>query len=423
MVAVISGNGLGLLGTSASALGLGSQGGLGQSGASQYVNVATGNLVLQQRDEQLVAQGLLAGLTRTYNSLGGTGDVGAGAWLLGLDRRLGALSGTLNTAGSTITRDGGDGEEEIFTYDATRGLYVGTTKSGAEDTLAWSAGDGTWTYTGGGDRMQETYSGAGVLTDLTDSKSGAHYHLGYDATTQALVSVTADDGEALLLGYTNGQISSLSSLEVPPGGGTAVTVSRVSYVYDSLGRLSTVTTDLTPDNTADASTFSTTYTYDGDSLRVASLTQSDGVTVGYTYAQDSQGNYRVASVTTGSGADAQTLSFSYDLTNLATTVTDASGRAWTYGYDAAGNLTSVTSPAVNGQRQVTSYTYIADGHLASMTDALGNTTIYRYDDRGNRILERDAAGNTVTSTYSADDQLLTRTVYRTPDPDGTDAAG
>ncbi|WP_017462622.1 putative Ig domain-containing protein [Dyella ginsengisoli] len=422
MVAVISGNGLGLLGTSASALRLGSQGGLGQSGASQYVNVATGNLVLQQRDEQLVAQGLLAGLTRTYNSLGSTGDVGAGAWLLGLDRRLGALSGSLNTAGSTITRDGGDGEEEIFTYDATRGLYVGTTQSGAEDTLAWSAGDGTWTYTGGGDRMQETYSGAGVLTDLTDGKSGAHYKLSYNPTTQQLTSVMADDGEGLSLEYQDGRVSSLSTMEIPTTGGAVTTVSRVSYHYDSLGRLQTVTTDLTPDNTTDASTFSTTYTYDGDSLRVASLTQSDGVTVGYTYAQDSQGNYRVASVTTGSGTDAQTLSFSYDLTNQSTTVTDASSRVWTYGYDAAGNLTSVTSPAVNGQRQVTSYTYTADGHLASMTDALGNTTIYRYDDRGNRILERDAAGNTVTSTYSADDQLLTRTVYRTPDPDGTDAA-
>ncbi|MDW2981789.1 putative Ig domain-containing protein [Rhodanobacter sp. KK11] len=422
MVAVISGNGLGLLGTSASALGPDSRGGLGQSGASQYVNVATGNLVLQDRDEQLVAQGLLAGLTRTYNSLGSTGDVGAGAWLLGLDRRLGSLTGTLGTAGSTISRDGGDGEEELFTYDAARGLYAGTTKAGAEDTLVWSAGSATWTYTGGGSRQQETYSAAGALTDLTDGKSGAHYHLGYDSVTQQLASVTADDGEALLLGYADGRLGSLSTVEIPAGGGAAVTRQRVTYGYDTLGRLQSVTTDLTPDNAGDAQAFTTTYAYDGDSLRLASLTQSDGVAVQYTYAQDGQGAYRVASVTTGSGAAAQTLSFGYDLASRTTTVTDAGGRAWTYGYDAAGNLTAVTSPAVNGQRQVTSYTYTAEGYPASMTDALGQTTLYRYDAHGNRILERDAAGDTVNYTYNADDQLLTRTVYRRADPDGTDAA-
>lgn len=396
MVAVISGSGLGLLGTSASTLGSSSQSGLGQSGSTQYVNVATGNLVLQARDEQLIAQGLLAGLTRTYNSLGSVGDVGAGAWLLGLDRRLGSLTGTLNTAGSTISRDGGDGEEELFTYDVTRGLYAGTTKDGAaEDTLAWSSDSNTWMFTGGGDRTQETYTAAGVLTDVTDGKSGAHYHLEHDSITQQLASVTADDGEALLLGYANGRISSLSTVEIPAGGAAAVMRQRVTYGYDTLGRLQSVSTDLTPDDTGDARVFTTTYAYDGDSLRLASLTQSDGVGVQYTYAQDGQGAYRVASVTTGSGAAAQTLGFSYDLTSRTTTVTDAGGRAWTYGYDAVGNLISVTSPAVNGQRQVTGYTYTVEGYLASMTDALGQTTLYRYDAHGNRVLERDAAGNTV----------------------------
>ena len=135
MVAVIAGNGLGLLGTSLQQLGLGLNGqpGLGQSGASQYVNVATGNLILQGQDERLVEQRFLAGVLRTYNSLGSTGDLGsAGGWLLGLDRKLGPVTGTLNTAGSTITRTGSDGEEETFTYDVTRGLYVGTNKSGAK---------------------------------------------------------------------------------------------------------------------------------------------------------------------------------------------------------------------------------------------------------------------------------------------------
>ncbi|HEX7112531.1 MAG TPA: putative Ig domain-containing protein, partial [Mizugakiibacter sp.] len=424
MVAVIAGNGLGLLGTSLAQLGVvpGGQAGVGQSGTSQYVNVATGNLVLQSQDERLVVQGLLAGLVRTYNSLGTTGDYGAGGWLLGLDRRLGNLTGTLNTAGSTITRDGGDGEAEVFTYDTVRGVYVASTERGADDTLAWDGGSSTWTYIAGGSRGEETYSAAGTLTGLLDGKSGASYTLSYDAGNR-LAQVTAGDGEALVLGYdADGRLDSLSTLEIPPGGGAAIASRRVTYGYDTLGRLSTVTTDLTPSDTADSSVFATTYTYDGTSLRIASLTQSDGVTVSYTYAQDSQGAYRIATVTTGSGGAAQTLGFSYDLGNRETTVTDASGRAWTYTYDAAGNLITVTSPAVNGQRQITRYTYTADGHVASMTDAQGHTTVYQYDERGNRLLERDALGNTIAYTYSTDDQLLTRTVYRMADPDGDGTA-
>jgi len=223
MVAVIAGNGLGLLGTSLQQLGLSLNGqpGLGQSGGSQYVNVATGNLVLQGQDERLIEQGLLAGLVRTYNSLGTTGDLGsAGSWLLGLDRKLGTVTGTLNAVGSTVTRDGGDGEEEVFTYDATRGMYVAANESGAEDTLQWDAASSTWTYTAGGSRDEEIYNDSGQLTALTDGKSGTSYTLAYNASNQ-LRTVTASDGEVLELGYDgSGRVTSLSTLQIPPGGST-----------------------------------------------------------------------------------------------------------------------------------------------------------------------------------------------------------
>lgn len=85
MVAVIAGNGLGLLGTSLQQLGLslGGQPGLGQSGASQYVNVATGNLILQGQDERLIEQGCLRGwyALTTALVLPGIGAVRvAGCW-------------------------------------------------------------------------------------------------------------------------------------------------------------------------------------------------------------------------------------------------------------------------------------------------------------------------------------------------------
>ena len=123
MVAVIAGNGLGLLGTSLQQLGLGPGGqlGLGQSGASQYVNVATGNLVLQGQDERLIEQGLLAGLVRTYNSLGTTSDLGgAGGWYSGTPSMLSshraqsgaAEVGAVNTATALIP--GSDNRPKVY---------------------------------------------------------------------------------------------------------------------------------------------------------------------------------------------------------------------------------------------------------------------------------------------------------------------
>ncbi len=72
MTQIISGEGLGLQGSS---LGLGRYGpkgaaGLGQGGESVYLNAATGNLIIRQQDGFLADLGLDLNLFETYNSLG-----------------------------------------------------------------------------------------------------------------------------------------------------------------------------------------------------------------------------------------------------------------------------------------------------------------------------------------------------------------
>ena len=195
---------------------------------------------------------------------------------------------------------------------------------------------------------------------------------------------------------------------------------QVEYNYDSLGRLTTVTTDLTPadGSIADGVVFVTNYTYDDTTTRIASVTQSDGTSVFFTY--DAAG--RVSTVKDHSGATSTQLVFTYSTATNSTAITDGNGQVWTYRYDATTQqLTEILTPTVGGAALSTKFTYDASGNLVSITDARNNTVTYGYDSNGNRTLERDALGNTVTRTFSTLNQMLTETRYRTADPDGAGA--
>ncbi|MDR3443766.1 putative Ig domain-containing protein [Dyella sp.] len=411
MVAVISGSGLGLGNTSLTQLGQtsGGQASIGQAGGGQYLNLATGNLVLQNADEGLIVDGLPLNLLRTYNSLGqASGNQG---WLFGFTRNLSAVTGTLNTAGSTLSRIADDGSTVTYAYNATLGVYVSQGQSGAGDRLSWNATTSNWTWTEGASRVQETYNASGQLQTLSDPETGASYSFGYNASN-TLNTITASDGDQLQLGYTNGALTSLTISEIPPGGSTAVVRQQVTYGYDSQGRLQTVTTTLASDtHSSSTASYSTSYTYDGTSDRVTSVTQSDGTTVSYTYAADSNGTERVATITTGTGAAAQTLTLGYNLATDTTTVTDGLGNITTYTYNAAGQLAQVAAPAVNGSSPTTQYSYDANGNVLQVTDANGGITSYTYDANGNRLSAEDSTGHTVTYTYNADNQVISQTTY------------
>ena len=445
MVAVVSGNGLGLFNSSLTQLGtaLGGQAGIGQSRDSQYLNIATGNLSLTGWDESLFGRGLSTGLVRTYNSAGSFGEAGADGWQTGYERTVHLASGTLNTAGSIVERATADGGVQAFAWDAARNAYVLTAGDGAHDTITLSGTgvDARWLWTEGSSQTQETYAAgltptaAGRLERIVDLATGAGYELSYNTDNQ-LSTITGANGETLEFTYASatGPLVAVSTRE-RDAAGVLVLKGQVTYGYDAANRLSWVQTDLTPDvdtdNTWDSATlanndgkrFRTSYTYaDATSLRITNISSSDGVSVTYSY----DGSGRVASITQGSASDgsAQTLTYTYNAN--ATDVTDSAGRTWTYQYDGNGQLTAVLAPAVNGQRPVTSYSYDADGNVVRISQAgyagaaATQDTVFAYDANGNVLLQRDLAGNTVERTYNAANRVLTEAVYTTPDADGLD---
>ncbi|MFP3374256.1 hypothetical protein, partial [Pseudomonas sp. SIMBA_068] len=82
----------------------------------------------------------------------------------------GELTGTLNQAGSTVTRTDWDGSTITYGYDAQRRLYVAANGTGARATLAYDAGLRQWDWQDGGKRLSERYDAVrgGRLVSATD---------------------------------------------------------------------------------------------------------------------------------------------------------------------------------------------------------------------------------------------------------------
>ncbi len=421
MVAIVTGLGLGV--ERSSGWVLGSRGQLGDStfgryGENVYVNAATGNLAIDRTDEILIGQGPDSVISRAYNSQGNLSDDNGDNWQLNAQRRVVGLTGTVNTSGSTVTLIDWDGSDTLYTYDASRGAYVSTGGSGAYDTLSFASN--VWTWTDGDTRQVDTYdatNGGRIVASI----DGSGNQLTYSYTGSLLTRVTTQDGEHTDLTWSGNNLMQITTTLADSS-----TLTRTRYTYDGSNRLSAVTTDLSPnDNSiADGNVVVTTYTYDGSSTRVASISQTGGAYLAITY--DGSGRVATLAQTQASGITSTT-TLSYDTVDGITTVTDNLGNATKLYYDANNQLTQILlPPAQSGATaQSITYTYDANGNVTSATDASGNATVYQYDADGNLTLQRDAAGNTVTYTYDTTDsnpllinKLLTATTYAVPDPDG-----
>ncbi|RKP48432.1 LysM peptidoglycan-binding domain-containing protein [Trinickia fusca] len=417
MVAIVSGNGLGLSLSSLSLLGqrgvTGNAAG-GRNGELGYVNAANGNLILQDRDDYLAAHGLSVDVLRTYNSEGNYTD-GGDSWNVGINRQRLQITGLVYTAGSTITRTDADGTQRVYTYDATRSLYVNSDGADANDTIRYDNKAARLILTNGVTGAQEGYEvgGLGRLLTTTDTVGNT---ITYSYGSNNLLSKIVDaSGETTYLDYTGNDVTQIRTV-LQDG----TTIARVHYGYDAQNRLSTVSVDLTAaSGTTPATSYVTTYGYDGTSKRIASITQSDGSTQSFTYVQVGS-DYRIATATDGNG---QITRFAYDTTNRRTSVTDPLGLVSTFSYDTAGRLTQLTGPSVNGAAQSTTFTYGTGGHVSQIVDAAGRTVTMQYDANGNQIQQQDSSGNTITRTYSTTfNALLTETVYASPAAGTTQAA-
>jgi RHS repeat-associated protein len=273
----------------------------------------------------------------------------------------------------------------------------------------------------GGVQVSDTYNANGDLTGQSGSGASAptaSRTFAYDADGRILTAATAAAGTAGSFGYqaptsesfsyddrglllaAAGSAGSSSFTYNGSGQQTSVTdaAGTSSFTYDSAGRLAT---------DADAASGATgTYSYSN----LDQVTQ-----ISYGPGKDTQsfgydGLHRLTSdvVDTASGAQVSALGYGYDaaadVTSMTTTgLATPSGTGTvtnTYGYDEAGRLTSWTATPAGGSASTTSYGYDNDGNLTSS----GGVT-YTYDARDE--LTSDSNGN--SSAYSANGDLISQT--------------
>jgi RHS repeat-associated protein len=186
----------------------------------------------------------------------------------------------------------------------------------------------------------------------------------------------------------------------------------IEYGYDLAGRLLSI--ERKPDATTPGER--SLYTLDQTGNRVKEKLQRWG---GAAWVTESFTDYvylnrcQAGKVVHGGGTVTE---YSYDCDGNLEKVWDANHPKATnptptqlYAYDTLDRMSSVTQPwtGAGGPAAVTSYSYDVQDHLTAVTDAEGNTTAYTYSDRGLMTQEVSPVSGVTASAYNEHGELVT----------------
>ncbi|MHB8593104.1 MAG: RHS repeat-associated core domain-containing protein, partial [Acidimicrobiales bacterium] len=435
------------------------------------VNCATGNLTESVTDLTIQGRGVGLDSSRSYNSLG---DSSTGMFGYGWSSSYGAhLSVDPGTADVTVTQ--GNGSTVVFEPAlggfTSGGFNFATLKQNSDGSYTYVVRQReTSRFSSAGQLLSESdlngyvtslaYDSVGRLSTVTDS-AGRSLTFAYDGTSPLVSSVTDGAGRVVRYGYDGS--GDLTSVTDPLGRQSTYTYDAnhdlltatspkggvVTNTYDSQGRVtkqvdaagltttfaygSGTTTITGPYGSVESETFDTnlelvsrvagsnssqpstwSYSYDPNTLSLASVTDSDSHTMSYTY--DAQGDQ----LTSSDGLQ-KTKTFQYDGLGDLVKQTDPMGIVSSYVYDAAGNVQSKTLTAVGGSPSLTttySYGDAYPGDITKVVDPAGHETDYTYDGYGDvtAVSTHPSSQTADTTTYEYD--ALGRKVCETS-PDAT----
>jgi RHS repeat-associated protein/uncharacterized repeat protein (TIGR01451 family) len=280
------------------------------------------------------------------------------------------------------------------------------------------AGQATqYSYDASGEHLLSAVAPGGITTNYTYNPSGT------GATNHALATITYPDGTHQYYSY-----DAQGRLEAQWRDGNA---ERVEFTYDALGTVfvkdasnKTTTLRLAARSQAldvqDPLNNRVRLQY-GQDLNPTRLVNPAGGTSQLVYdnlgnatqANDSLGHTTAMAYTTDLSrldwlrdARGSLTDFSYDSLGNLTGMTYPDSRSEAFGYDANGNVISVT----NRRGETTTFTYNALGQITRKILPGGRTIDYTYDARGNLLSANDSATGAIIMQYDARD-FLTRIEY------------
>jgi len=365
-------------------------------------------------------------------------------------------SATFDSLGRMLTDVGGVGQTTTYSYDnngnaltikdplnhtttqvfdALNRVAKSTDANGGVTTISYDVHNRPLTVADpNGNITSYVYDGFGGVIQQTSPDSGTtvyHYDAGRNLTSKT-------DAASVVTNYTYDKLDRVLTTTYPAdstlniaftydqsGTGFGFGIGRLTSVTDAAGSLSRSYDErgnlLTEKRVNGGNTLTTAYTYDKAS-RVSSITYPSGATV--TYTRDDAGKV-VAVPFSATGADAQFVgwfahlpfgpvnSINYNNGDLARFGFDADYRLttlayntyqsvpyfkWTYNYDAANNVSSITDSITSANNQTFGYDLLNRLTSASSTGTYGNLT-WSYDKNGN-LLSKLAGGTTFNYTYT-----------------------
>jgi RHS repeat-associated protein len=307
------------------------------------VNLANGNLVVQDNDLSIAGTGQNLAVDHVYNNQ--PDDSFGSGWTLSVGQDVGLTFGI----GGDVLLHGDSGYCVTFAQNAD-GSYV--EPPGLHASLAHN-GDGSYTLTFDSTGQKWSFTSDGWLTSQADRNGNANtYRYNSDGTT---ASVTDSQGRVTQFSYQNGQLTKITD----PTGTTAG-----SYHYNANGKI---------DAFADRNGFTVKYGYDSNQ-NLVSLTDPAGGT--YVFGYDDSARITKLTLPTPDGnGDTST----YVYSDHQTTETNPLGKASVYHFDDQGRQTSATDPL--GHTRNTTWT--ANSDVQTTADALNNDTTYSYDPLNN----------------------------------------
>ena len=337
---------------------------------------------------------------------------------------------------------------EQYEYDKDGNITAEVTGNGKRrEERTWTEDGRTKTTTVGPSTLNRrttfTYDPDGsVLREvLTDAAGSEETRNTYDAADRVTATTVENGANDLTTSFGYDQRGNLTS-RTDPRGAAGATAYTTDFAYDEAGNLiveRAPPTELTDANGTGTARPTTSYGYNayGDATTVKTPTGEVTTTTFDKLGRARTIQYPDYTRPDGVAQPAATESMSYSATGNLSGWTDRRGGTWDFTFDSLNRPVQTQQPLVDGARPTTVTSYDKASHPIKVVDAenaihqatyddLGRqrtatvvvgtgvaarplTTVYDYDDLGNRIYVEDQLGHATKAAFNAESEQVSST--------------